>query len=175
MPTMQSDILTALNVLHVTEPIVLVGHSFGGALATEFALAHPERVERLIIMATAGEFRLNPLFKLGLALPNTLLRLIEPLTRNWLSAPPHALKPFYINTLSKWVGWDKFRTLTVPTLVIRGHRDAVFEKVFFEEVAKNIPGAEDADIGVSGHMVMLERRDAVNRAMERFLEGESQR
>jgi long-chain acyl-CoA synthetase len=175
MPTMQKDILTAFETLHVTEPVVLVGHSFGGALATEFALAHPERLERLILIATAGEFRLNPLFRLGLALPNTLLRLIGPFTRSWLSAPPQALKPMYVTNMSKWIGWDKFRALNVPTLVIRGHRDAVFERVFFEEVTKNIPGAEDADIGVSGHMVMLERREAVNRAIDRFLEGESQR
>jgi long-chain acyl-CoA synthetase len=175
MPRLLNDIETALNTLRVSEPVVLVGHSFGGALAVEFALAHPGRVERLVLIATAGEFRLNPLFRLGLNLPNWLLRVIGPLTRSWLSAPPHALKPFYHTTLSGWRGWDAFRALTVPTLVIRGHRDAVFEKVHFEQVAKNIPGAEDADIGVSGHMVMLERREAVNRAIERFLEDASQR
>ncbi|MEW5940923.1 MAG: alpha/beta fold hydrolase, partial [Chloroflexota bacterium] len=177
MPTMQNDIVTALNTLgvRVTEPVVLVGHSFGGALATEFALAYPERVERLVLIATAGEFRLQPLFRLGLAIPNAFLRLIEPLTRNWLSAPPHVLKPFYVSSLSRWNGWDKFRALTVPTLVIRGHRDVVFERRYFEEVTRNIPGAEESDIGASGHMVMLERREAVNRAMDRFLEGESQR
>ena len=34
---------------------------------------------------------------------------------------------------------------------------------------------QEADIGASGHMVMLERREAVERAMERFLFGEGQR
>lgn len=174
MPRMLADIETALDSLRVTEPVVLAGHSYGGALATEFALAHPERVARLVLIATAGEFRLNPLFRIGLNLPNWLLRLIDPLTRSWLSAPPHALKSYYRSNLNKWAGWDRFRALTVPTLVIRGHRDAVFERVHFERVAKNIPGAEDVDIGVSGHMVMLERREAVNRAIERFLAGESQ-
>ena len=174
MPRMLADIGSALDTLHVTDPVVLVGHSFGGALATEFALAHPERVAHLILMATAGEFRLNPLFRLGLNLPNWLLRLIGPLTRSWLSAPPHALKSYYHSNLNKWRGWDAFRSLAVPTLVIRGHRDAVFESVHFEQVAKDIPAAQDADIGVSGHMVMLERREAVNRAIERFLAGEGQ-
>lgn len=174
MPRMLADIETALDVLRVNEPVVLVGHSFGGALATEFALAHPERVAHLVLIATAGEFRLNPLFRLGLNLPNWLLRLIGPLTRSWLSAPPHALKAYYHSNLNKWKGWGKFARLNLPTLVIRGHRDAVFEKVHFEQVAKNIPGAEDADIGVSGHMVMLERREAVDRAIERFLAGEGQ-
>ncbi|MBI5353785.1 MAG: alpha/beta fold hydrolase [Chloroflexi bacterium] len=175
MPRIQLDLETALDLLKVSTPIILVGHSFGGAIATEFALKHPERVERLIMMATAGEFKLNPLFKLGLNLPVWTLRLIEPLTRNWLSGPPHALKPFYLTNLSRWVGWEKFSALAVPTLVIRGHRDVVFERPLFEKVAGSIPGAEDDDIGVSGHMVMLERREAVNRAISRFLEGESKK
>ena len=42
-------------VLH-TEKIVLVGHSAGGALAQRYALAHPERVERLILI---GSIKIN--------------------------------------------------------------------------------------------------------------------
>ena len=42
-----------------------------------------------------------------------------------------------------------------------------------EKVAGSIVGADEDDIGVSGHMVMLERREAVNRAIARFLGGES--
>ncbi|MFZ5819534.1 MAG: alpha/beta fold hydrolase [Chloroflexota bacterium] len=175
MPQMQADLEAALETLKVNGPFVLAGHSFGGAIATEFALNHPGQVEGLILIATAGEFKLNWLYRLGLRLPNTVLRLIGPLTRQWLSAPPHALKPFYVNNLSKWVGWDKFAALQIPTLVIRGHRDLVFERPLFEKVAQSIPGAEEADIRVSGHMVMLERREAVDRSIERFLEGESQR
>ncbi|MBI5945753.1 MAG: alpha/beta fold hydrolase [Chloroflexi bacterium] len=175
MPRIQLDLETALDLLKVSTPVVLVGHSFGGAIVTEFAINHPERIDRLIMMATAGEFKLNPLFKLGLNLPVWTLRLIEPLTRKWLSGPPHALKPFYLTNLSRWVGWDRFSKLNVPTMVIRGHRDVVFERPLFEKVAGSIPGAEDDDIGVSGHMVMLERRDAVNRAISRFLGGESKK
>jgi len=42
------DIETGLNLLNVSTPIVLVGHSFGGAIATEFVLTHPDLVERLL-------------------------------------------------------------------------------------------------------------------------------
>jgi long-chain acyl-CoA synthetase len=55
-----------------------------------------------------------------------------------------------------------------PTLVIRGYRDRVFERPF-ERAAREIPRAEDVNVGASGHMVMLERHDAVNRAIDRFL------
>ncbi len=175
MPSMQADLETALELLKVTGKFVLVGHSFGGAIATEYAVNHPECVERLVLIATAGEFNLNPFFKIGLNLPIAILRIVAPFTRNWLSSPPHALKPYYHQNLSKWKGWDKFAAIQVPTLVIRGNRDVVFEKTMFDKVAKTIPGAEETDIKVSGHMVMLERRESVNRALERFLDAESQK
>lgn len=173
MERIQLDLETALDQLKVSTPFVLVGHSFGGAVVTDYALNHPEHVERLILIATAGEFRLAPLFKLGLNLPASVLRIIGPLTRSWLHAPPHALREFYHRNLSKWRGWDKFAQLAMPVMVIRGHRDLVFDRPLFEKVAKSIPGAEDIDIGVSGHMVMLERREAVDRAITSFLKGES--
>ncbi|CAG1773178.1 hypothetical protein BAC2_03684, partial [uncultured bacterium] len=40
---------------------------------------------------------------------------------------------------------------------------------------KSIPGAEDVDVRVSGHMVMLERRAAVDRAIASFVKGESKK
>ena len=169
------DIENALTLLKVKGKFVLVGHSFGGAWVAEYALKNPDRVERLILIATAGEFTLAPLFKLGLSLPNWLLRLIGPFTRSWLAAPAPILKKIYYQNMSKWMGWERLKLLDVPTLVIRGNRDVVFQKPLFAKVTETIPGAEDADIGVSGHMVMLERREAVNRSIERFLVGEGQR
>jgi long-chain acyl-CoA synthetase len=175
MEEIQADLDTALDVLDVEEQFVLAGHSFGGAVVSEYAHRHPERVEGLILTATAGEFKLNPLFRLGLNLPTWMLRIADFFTRRWLHAPPHALKPYYQNNLSRWRGWDLFLELEVPTLVIRGHRDLLFERPAFEKVTQSIPGAQEADIGASGHLVMLERREAVDRAIERFVAGEMQR
>ena len=175
MEQIVNDIETALTLLKVKGKFVLVGHSFGGAIVTEYALKNPDRVERLVIIATPGEFRLQPLWALGLSLPNWLLRIVGRFTRNWLAAPPAVLKKFYYQNMFKWVGWDRFRLLDVPTLVIRGNRDLVFERDRFARVTESIPGAEEVDIPASGHLVMLERREAVNRAIERFLEGHGQR
>ncbi|MCE9646895.1 MAG: alpha/beta fold hydrolase [Chloroflexi bacterium] len=175
MARIQLDLETVLTQLKVSKPFVLAGHSYGGAIVTEYALAHPDLVEKLIIIATAGEFKLKPLFKFALNLPSSLLRVVGLFTRRWLHAPPHALRQFYLTNLSQWIGWDRFTKLAVPTLIIRGHRDLVFERPLFEKVAASIPGGEDVDIGVSGHMVMLERREAVDRAIARFLKGESQK
>jgi len=175
MPQMIQDLETALTLLKVKGKFILVGHSFGGAIVTEYALKNPGRVERLILIATAGQYKLRPLYRCVLSLPVSILRWLEPFTRSWLHGAPHALKQFYRDNMSRWKGWDRFAALDVPTLVIRGHRDRVFERPMFEKVPGSIPRAEDDDIGVSGHMVMLERREAVNRSMERFLAGEGQR
>jgi len=175
MPRIQLDLETALAQLKVSTPFILIGHSFGGAIVTEYALNHPDHIEKLILIATAGEFKLAPLLKFALKLPSTVLRLIGPFTRKWLHAPPHALKEYYRDNMSQWVGWGKFEKLEVPTMVIRGHRDFVFDRPLFEKVAKSIPGAEDVDVRTSGHMVMLERRAAVDRAIENFLKGESKK
>jgi long-chain acyl-CoA synthetase len=174
-PYRMADILVdldiCLDVLGVNEPVVLCAHSFGGAVASEFVVEYPQRVAHLVLIAVAGEFRLNPLYRLLLRLPYSAMLALAPVTRQWLGAPPGILKAWYEDNLRDWNGWSLFRSLTVPTLVIRGHLDIVFERPMYEEVARAIPNAEEVDVGASGHMVMLERREAVNRAIEGILEA----
>lgn len=38
----------------VSGPVTLIGYSMGGAIVTDFAATHPERVKRLILLAPAG-------------------------------------------------------------------------------------------------------------------------
>jgi long-chain acyl-CoA synthetase len=108
-------------------------------------------------------------FRWALNLPLPILNAVYPLLRRTIPAPPRVLKPFYFETLLPWDGWPNLHRLRPPTLVLRGDRDRVFARPLFERVAREIPRAEDVNVGASGHMVMLERREAVNRAIERFL------
>lgn len=176
MDEIQSDLVAALDWMEVAvganpgDKIVMVGHSFGGAVVTEFTHRNPHRVERMILIASAGEYRLTGAAALALRLPLPLLKLAEPFTRKQLHAPARVLKPWFDHTLSKWNGWSMMRDITIPSLVIRGNRDVLFDPKLFEEVTRALPNAEEVDVGVSAHMVMLERRDAVNRAIKRFLE-----
>jgi long-chain acyl-CoA synthetase len=165
-----SDLEALLLQLEAKPPLALIGHSFGGAIATEYALRHPEQVDRLILISTPGEYRLHPIYRFLFHLPLPLLRAAEPFVRPWLHAPAYVLQALYMHAMSRWVGWPRFRSLTQPTLVIRGHRDMVFERPLFEEVARAIPRGEDLNVGASRHMVMIERYEAVNRAIGRFLE-----
>ena len=51
-----------------------------------------------------------------------------------------------------------------------GYRDRVFRRKQYEDVLRCNPGAQLVDIPVSAHLVQLERPDAVNRAIDRFIE-----
>jgi long-chain acyl-CoA synthetase len=174
MATLLQDLTSVLEARGVNEPFVLVGHSFGGAIATDFALQCPERVRKLVLIASAGAYDLAPLYKLAFRLPDSVLRLLQPIVRNWVAASAPALKQLFWQNLNSWRGWDKFAYLTPPTMIIMGERDVVFPQAAFARVAELVPGAEIVHVGVSAHMVMLERRDAVNRAIERFTQLEEQ-
>ncbi|MBI4787452.1 MAG: alpha/beta fold hydrolase [Chloroflexi bacterium] len=165
------DIECLVKALHLPAKFVLLGHSFGGALAATYAVKHPDRVERLILASTSVDFSLNPLLKLAFRLPATLAEPIRAMFPKALAAPAYVLKQMYHNALSKWDGNDLLTRVRVPTLVIVGQRDLVFKQSAYEAVPDRIPAAQVAKIPVSAHLVMLERPDAVNRAIGRFLGG----
>lgn len=170
MDEIQSDLSAALEQLRVADKFVLIGHSFGGAIASEYAVRHPERLDKLVLISTAGEFSIYPWARALLRLPVRALHPIRRFVRRSLFAPPHVLKAFHNNNLAKWNGWDLFRNIKTPTLIITGHRDVVFPHAVFGEVPKRIPGSQHVEIPVSAHMVMLERAEAVNRALARFID-----
>src|SRR5579859_4980848 len=58
MASLVNDLVLALDVLGVEGKMIMVGHSFGCAILTEYAAAHPDRVERMVLIAGAGEYRL---------------------------------------------------------------------------------------------------------------------
>ncbi len=169
--TLVADLEALLEAVAGEAPVVVVGHSFGGALAAELALRRPAQVSHLVLIAAAGEFPLAWNLRLVFRLPVPLLNLIYPFVRRHLAAPPRVLKRMAHEALLAYRGWERLQQLRAPTLVVRGHRDRVFARQYYERVADAIPEAEEVDVGVSGHMVMLERREAVNRAIERFLDG----
>lgn len=171
MSYLVSDIISLLDALQVTQPVVLVGHSFGVAIATETAVRHPERVRRLVLIAGAGEYNIHRAYSLAFRLPDRILTAAAPLVRGRVNASLPALRELYFSNLRDWEGWDLFPQLSMPSMVILGNSDRVLPQSAFERVADSVPAttSEVLKVDVSAHMVMLERRDAVNRAIERFM------
>ena len=168
MPELVEDLRTIAEALDLPERFILVGHSFGGSICVEYAKAYPERLEKLILISTAGEYPLPRGASFLSRVPAAVFRPWWKYRPRW-NAEIHVMKRMMLNNMRKWQGWSTLRNIQTPTLVITGERDRYFPRHVFEEVSKTIPGAEVIDVGVSKHKVQLERYSAVNRAIERFI------
>ncbi len=168
MSELVDDINTIADALNLPEKFVLAGHSFGGSICVEYANACPERLEKLILIATAGEYPLPRGASLLSRVPTAAFRPWWKYRPRW-NAEVHVLKRMMLNNMRKWQGWPMLKNIQTPTLVITGERDRYFPRWVFEDVGTSVPGAEIYDVGASKHKVQLERHQAVNRAIERFV------
>jgi long-chain acyl-CoA synthetase len=169
MAEMVSDLQAIVEDLNLPEKFILVAHSFGGSIAVEYANAHADRLEKLILIATAGEYPLPKIAELATRIPT---RLVRPFWkyRTRFDAEYHVMKRMATNNMLQWQGWSLMRNISVPTLVITGERDNYFPREVFDDVGKMIPNAEIYDVGTAKHKVQLERHRAVTRAIERFVD-----
>ncbi len=171
MPEMVADLQAIVDDLDFPEKFVLAAHSFGGSIAVEYANAHPERLAKLVLIATAGEYPLPKAARLAMKMPLDVIRPFWKYRPKW-DAEIHVMKRMAQNNMLKWQGWPLLRNISTPTLVITGERDVYFPREVFEDVGKMIPNAEVYDVGAAKHKVQLERHQAVTRAIERFIDDE---
>jgi len=172
MSELVDDINTIAEALILPEKFILAGHSFGGSICVEYANTYPERLEKLILIATAGEYPLPRAASWLSRVPSAAFRPWWKYRPRW-NAEIHVMKRMMLNNMRKWQGWALLQHIRTPTLIITGERDRYFPRRVFDEVGKMVPGAEVIDVGASKHKVQLERHRAVNRAIERFI-GEGQ-
>jgi len=168
MPELVDDINTIAETLDLPDQFILAGHSFGGSICVEYANAHPERLEKLILIATAGEYPLPRAASWLSRVPAAAFRPWWKYRPRW-NAEIHVMKRMMLNNMRQWQGWPLLRNIRTPTLIITGERDRYFPRHVFEELGNMVPGAEVIDVGASKHKVQLERHQAVNRAIERFI------
>jgi long-chain acyl-CoA synthetase len=107
-------------------------------------------------------------------IPDPLFSWIAKVIRVALFAPQRTLRRMLHSVLTPWRGDERVQLLRVPILVVLGQRDTVFLREHYDDVPRNIPGAQQVVIPVSAHLVQLERPDAVNRAIRRFIEPKPQ-
>lgn len=170
MDEVLADLDAVVERLALPERFTLVGHSFGGAICIEYAVRRPERLERLALLATAGEYPLPRVARWALRVPPALYRALWKYRPVW-NAEIHVMRRMMLNNMMRWRGWPLLEKLTVPTMVVMGERDTYFPRQVYEELGKRIPGAEIVDVGAAKHKVQLERHQAVNRALDRFIRG----
>jgi pimeloyl-ACP methyl ester carboxylesterase len=164
-------------------PVVLGGHSMGGAIALAVALDSPEWLRGLVLVGTGARLRVLPqLFEI---LARNYAEAVAFMTeRAWSPSTPAALKDLGRKTVSTtrpsvtqgdFTACDRFDVMErigeirLPTLVIVGEEDRLTPPKYAEFLAGKIAGARLARIPRAGHFVSLEQPDEVNRAIHAFL------
>ncbi|HET9094073.1 MAG TPA: 2-succinyl-6-hydroxy-2,4-cyclohexadiene-1-carboxylate synthase [Solirubrobacteraceae bacterium] len=177
------------DVAALTEgPFALAGYSQGGRIALHVALAHPERVTRLVLLsaspglAEADERERRRLSDARLA-AEMEGQTIEEFASRWaettvladlpreLAAGAHADRlrstPQDLAAALRGLGtgslpsaWERLPELRMPVSLIVGERDAKFTALA-HEMARRIPQARVTVVPGAGHAVHLERPDVV--------------
>jgi pimeloyl-ACP methyl ester carboxylesterase len=166
------DLTQVLEQLAIVEPFFLLAHSFGGPIALTFAAAQPQRVRKLVLVATAPEMHLSPWIELVLKLPLPLhtLERLRPILLPRLYAPLFVLQRVLAGTLFPWRGWSLLPAIQTPALIIGGRFDFIVPVAVLQRMRAELPNARFELIGYAGHLPQIERPDAVNRAIQGFVE-----
>lgn len=164
---------------------VFVGHSMGGAIALQFALENPTRVLGLGLLSTAARLRVNPDLLELTSTSTTYPTAVEKLV-GWSFSPeaPERLQELAHNrmleTRATVLHGDllacrefdvvpRLAQITQPALVLCGADDKMTPLRQSQLLTAELPQARLEVIEAAGHMVMLERPQAVAQVLTSFL------
>lgn len=167
------DTTQMLTQLRVEEPFIMMAHSFGGPIAITFAATQPGRLSKLVLVATGPRMRLNPLheFVVRLPLPLGALEGLRPVLMPKSYAPVGVIQRVLAGTLFKWDGHRVLPQVRTPALIIAGQWDFIAPVSQAEELHRLLPDSRLEVVRYTRHLPHLERPEAVNRLIDRFLEG----
>jgi 3-oxoadipate enol-lactonase len=183
------DVLHLLDELRV-ERFSYAGVSLGGAIGLQLAVTAPERVERLVVMASAARFPDPPSWKeraervraegteflvpsrigawvtpaFAESHPGETERLLEMLRRT-----PREGYAACCETIETFDVRNRLSEITAPALVIAGADDPATPPDTVRLIADGIPGARFVVVPSASHLVSAEQPEAVTAEIRQFL------
>ena len=190
---MTDDLLQVLDRLRI-DRVHLIGHSLGGQLAIDFALAHPGRVASLVLVGAApsGMVPTPEESKAIAAIFAAVKNGDEAVLKAWLAHPmwsasqdrPDVIKALESSTRRNlavfkmssqpFVPMDppaikRLRDITAPTLVVIGDRDVPSLRQAAELLARDIPDATLRVVPGADHALPIGWAMELNAAALEFL------
>jgi 2-succinyl-6-hydroxy-2,4-cyclohexadiene-1-carboxylate synthase len=176
----------------IAHPFTLVGYSMGGRIALRVALAAPQRIERLILVATTAGIE-DPAEREQRRIADEALATemeqgpIEAFADRWTTqplfagTPPEAAASWRADILDndpaglaaalRGLGtgvmeplWDRLGELTMPATVLTGERDAKF-RALGGRLAEALPRGELVMVEGAGHGIPREQPAAAAAAI----------
>ncbi len=169
-------------IREVSGPRVLVGHSLGGAIAMEVALAAPEAVAGLVIIASgprlfvpdaAFELAKNDfpaecerVLRKGYARIDDVELAIE--TEQMIANGQESLLRDYSACLAFDIT-DRLGEISVPVLVVAGEQDELTPPSLSEEIARGVRQSILVAVPETGHYLMKEHPATLDLLIAGFL------
>lgn len=186
------DLARLLDALGETRPVVPVGMSMGGYVAFAFARRHPQRVRALALVATRAQADNEEGARGRHATAERVLRegsrvvADDMLGRLFAASAPEELRARWHAVMAATppegaaaalramaARPDSFGTLDLlarPVLVVVGEEDAITPPADARRMADAAQDGRLVTVPGAGHMVPVERPDAVADALRRFLQ-----
>ena len=162
-----------------------VGLSLGGAVGMQLALDAPDRLERLVLVATATRF--GPpeqwLDRAATVRAQGLGAIVDAVLARWFTpsfGEVDAYRELFLDTdpegyarcceaLSRFDVGNALGSVAVQTLAVAATGDPTTPPAVVEEVARSIQGTRFEVIADAAHLLNVERPDEFNRLLEGFL------
>lgn len=164
--------------------VVLLGRSMGGAIAQLIGLQRPPAVSGLVLVATGARLRVMDAILEGILddfqttaemiVDNVWAEeapsaMIEASRQHLLETDPAVAHGDYV-ACNRFDVMDRLGEIRLPTLVINGTADRMTPLKYGRFLADQIPDAQLLIVEDAGHMVTLEKPEAVAAAVRRFLD-----
>lgn len=189
---LSADLLGLLDGLGI-QKTHFVGLSMGGMIGQVFALAHPERVQSLVLCDTTSRYpaaaasvwadRIRTVEAQGMA------PLVQPTLERWFTAPFRERRPDFMAKVGEMIqstppqGYagcchalpkidvtDKLGAVRCPTLVIVGESDPGTPVEMARAIQAAIPSSDLAILRHASHLSNLEQPEEFTRVLSEFLD-----
>ena len=156
---------------------VLVGHSMGGAVAQLFALTYPDRLEALVLMATAARLKVAPsiletirhsfdklptlLGALGYS-PETDRSRVERWSASQIQAAQEVVLADFL-ACARFDLREQVGGISTPTWILSAADDLLTPPKLQERLEQMIHRSRSVIVTRAGHFMQMERADVVAR------------
>lgn len=154
---------------NMLEKFVLVGHSLGGLLSMLYAIEHPDRIEKLILVSTAAKIFLHPSFLKQMQSGQINHEFIDEGFSGEISVQHKTwvvddlMKTKLDSTACDFMNVSELDIqselikLTMPTLILSGDDDKIISPRRTRALLKRITSSEYVCIPGAGHYPQLEK------------------
>lgn len=154
------DVAALLNFLRI-ERAHIVGVSFGGFVAQEFALRYPRMTQKLVLCCTSfgGPNHVVPE-------PQIMNDILQPRAAGDVSEDMYRVQ---LQAAVKFNAEDRLAAIKSPTLIVSGDADVIVPVQNSYNLARQIPNAELRLVSGGSHTFFIEQADEFNQVVTEWL------